>query len=140
MIQLIYSCWWFSDHRNRNVLYRKQCTHHFCTIFSSAPLSHLFRTFSAPSLSHLFRISLHLFRTISALLPYFFFEKVQTSNFNLFDQYRSGAPKKVEDEELDQLLQENLCQTRKELAEQLGIIQQAISHRLQKLGRITEDC
>jgi len=73
-------------------------------------LPHLFRTFSA-SLPHLFRISLHLFRTISALLPHFFFGKVQTSNFNLFDQYRSGTPKKVEDEELEQLLQENLCQT-----------------------------
>jgi len=39
----------------------------------------------------------------------------------LSDQYRSGASKKVEDEKLNQLLQENSWQTQKEFAEQLNI-------------------
>lgn len=45
------------------------------------------------------------------------YRKFWTSNFDLSDEYRSGAPKKVEDEELNQLLQENPCQTQKELVE-----------------------
>lgn len=39
------------------------------------------------------------------------YRKFWTENFNLSDEHRSGAPKKVEDEKLDQLLQESPCQT-----------------------------
>jgi len=37
---------------------------------------------------------------------------------------------------LEQILNENLCQTRLELASELGVTQQVICYRLQKLGKI----
>jgi histone-lysine N-methyltransferase SETMAR len=55
------------------------------------------------------------------------------------DRERPGQPKRVEDEELEQILDENPCQTQLELANALGVTQQSISHRLQKLGRIRKE-
>ena len=43
---------------------------------------------------------------------------------------------KVDDEELEQLLDANPCFTQSELAQELGVIRQAIAKHLQKLGRI----
>jgi len=37
------------------------------------------------------------------------------------DKERSGQPKKLEDEELEALLQEDSCQTLKELSETLNV-------------------
>ena len=45
------------------------------------------------------------------------YKKFRTGNFDLSHQYRSEASKKVEDEKLNQLLQENPCQTQKKLVE-----------------------
>ncbi|CAK9811516.1 Mariner Mos1 transposase [Anthophora quadrimaculata] len=64
------------------------------------------------------------------------FQRFHSGNFDLNDAERSGTPKKLEDEELEQLLNEDPCQTQQELAEELGVTQQAISVRLKKLGRI----
>ncbi|CAK9825563.1 Mariner Mos1 transposase, partial [Anthophora retusa] len=64
------------------------------------------------------------------------FQRFRSGNFDLNDAERSGTPKKVEDEELEQLLNEDPCQTQHELAEELGVTQQAISVRLKKLGRV----
>ncbi|CAK9827111.1 Mariner Mos1 transposase [Anthophora retusa] len=64
------------------------------------------------------------------------FQRFRSGNFDLNDAERSGTPKKVEDEELEQLLNEDSCQTQQELAEELGVTQRAISVRLKKLGRV----
>lgn len=48
----------------------------------------------------------------------------------------SNNPKKVEDDELEWLLEENPCQTQSELVQALGVTQQAISICLQELGKI----
>ena len=40
---------------------------------------------------------------------------------------RSGQPKKFEDKELEALLEEDRSQTQEELAESLGVTQQAVS-------------
>jgi len=45
---------------------------------------------------------------------------------------RAGRPEKIETDELQALLDINSMQTEKELAEQLGVTQQAISVRLHK--------
>ncbi|CAK9816502.1 Mariner Mos1 transposase [Anthophora quadrimaculata] len=63
------------------------------------------------------------------------FQRFRSGNFDLNDA-DSGTPKKVEDEELEQLLNEDPCLTQQELAEELGVTQQAISVRLKKLRRI----
>lgn len=62
------------------------------------------------------------------------YRKFQTGNFDLSDKHRSGTPKKVKDEQLDQLLQQNSYQTQKEHSEQLGITQQSIFYLFQNLS------
>ena len=53
-------------------------------------------------------------------------------DFSVEDKSRSGQPKKFEDKELEALL-EDQSQTQEELAESLGIIQQAVSIRLRAM-------
>lgn len=64
------------------------------------------------------------------------FARFREKNFCLEDDPRPGAEKKFEDEELQALLDDNPCQTQTELAEQLGVTQHAISHRLHAMGKI----
>ena len=52
------------------------------------------------------------------------------------DKPRSGRPQKVSDAELQELLDQNSAQTQQQLAEKLGITQQAISEILRALGKI----
>ena len=53
---------------------------------------------------------------------------LENGNFSVEDKSRSGQPKKFKDKELEALLEEDQNQrTQEELAESLGIIQQAVS-------------
>ena len=51
-------------------------------------------------------------------------------DFSLKDESRAERPEKIETDELQALLDINSTQTKKELAEQLGVTQQAISVRI----------
>lgn len=64
------------------------------------------------------------------------FHRFKNDNFDITDEERPGQPKKFEDEELTKLLEEDSCQTQKELAISLEVTQQAISKRLKSLGMI----
>jgi len=64
------------------------------------------------------------------------FQKFKNSEFDVEDKERSGRPKVYEDMELDALLDEDSCQTQKELALTLGVTQQTISYRLKSLRMI----
>ncbi|KAG5321876.1 MOS1T transposase, partial [Pseudoatta argentina] len=64
------------------------------------------------------------------------FQKFKNGKFDIEDKERSGKPKVHEDAELEALLDEDSCQTQKQLALTLGATQQAISHRLKSLGMI----
>jgi len=55
---------------------------------------------------------------------------------NVEDKERSGRPKVYEDAELEALLDEDSCQTQKELVLTLGVTQHTISYRLKSLGMI----
>lgn len=64
------------------------------------------------------------------------FRRFKSGDFSVEDKERPGQPKKFEDEELEDLLDQDPCQTQAELAESLGVTQQTISFRLKQLGFI----
>ena len=64
------------------------------------------------------------------------FARFKSGDFGLEDEERPGQSKKFEDEELVALLDEDCCQTQKELAESLGVTQAAISKRLKAAANI----
>lgn len=89
--------------------------------------------------------TLQAWRSISAVLGEdsvshstikYWFRRFNQGDFSLEDKERSGAPKKSEFDDLQALLDENSCQTQEELADQLGITQQAVSIQLHAMGKI----
>ncbi|QQP32553.1 Mariner Mos1 transposase [Caligus rogercresseyi] len=52
------------------------------------------------------------------------FARFKSGNFDLDDEECSGAPPKVENAELEELLDQDSAQTQEELAETLGVINQ----------------
>ena len=56
------------------------------------------------------------------------YQKFRQGDFSLKDESRAGRPEKIETDELQALLDINSTQTEKELAEQLGVTQQAIPY------------
>ncbi|KAG5323385.1 MOS1T transposase, partial [Pseudoatta argentina] len=66
------------------------------------------------------------------------FRRFKNNDFQLEDKERSGAPKKFQDEELEQLLDEDPSQTLSELGEILQVDESTVSKRLKGLGMIQE--
>lgn len=64
------------------------------------------------------------------------FQRFKSGDFDLQDKERPGQPKKVEDADLQALLDENACQTQKELALELNVDQKTISRHLHSMGKI----
>ena len=62
------------------------------------------------------------------------FRRFKDGDFSVEDKPRSGQPKKFEDKELEALLKEDQSQTQEELAESLGVTQQAISVLIESHG------
>jgi len=58
----------------------------------------------------------------------------EDGDFSVEDKPRSEQSKKFEDKELEVLFEEDQSQTQEELAESLGVIQQAVSVRLRAMG------
>lgn len=64
----------------------------------------------------------------------YWFRRFKSGNFDISDKERIGRPVKFEDADLEALLDQDSCQTQKELAETLGVAQQTISTRLKSMG------
>ncbi|KAG5319461.1 MOS1T transposase, partial [Pseudoatta argentina] len=64
------------------------------------------------------------------------FQRFKNNDFELEDKERSGAPKKFEDKELEQLLDEDPSQTLSELGKILQADESTVSKRLKGLGMI----
>ena len=64
------------------------------------------------------------------------FRRFKNLKFNLGDKIRENRPRKVEDHQLQALLDQNDTQTQKMLAKQLAVTQPAISMRLCSMGKI----
>lgn len=67
------------------------------------------------------------------------FRRFKAGDFDVEDKERPGLPKKFEDIELQELLNENAAQTQQQLAEQLGVSQATISDRLKAMGKIQKE-
>lgn len=67
------------------------------------------------------------------------FRRFKDGNFDLEDKDRSGRPNKLEDIELQALLDENPAQTQKRLANVLDVDQTTISRRLHAMGKIQKE-
>ncbi|KAG5321395.1 MOS1T transposase, partial [Pseudoatta argentina] len=64
------------------------------------------------------------------------FRRFKNNDFELEDKERSGAPKKFEDKELEQLLDEDPSQTLSELGTILQVDESTVSKRLKGVGMI----
>lgn len=64
------------------------------------------------------------------------FRRFKDGNFDLCDKQRENRPKKVDDHQLQALLDEDNTQSQKMLAKQLGVTQPAISMRLRAMGMV----
>jgi len=67
------------------------------------------------------------------------YQKFRQGDFSLEDEPRTRCSQKIETDELQILLDINSAQTEKELAYQLGVTQQAISIRLQTMGKVQKE-
>ena len=66
-------------------------------------------------------------------------QRFKEGDIDVQDKKRSGQPKKFDDEELQELLNENPAQTLKELSVALGVDKSTISRRLHALGKIQKE-
>nr|KAF6369381.1 hypothetical protein mMyoMyo1_010727 [Myotis myotis] len=67
------------------------------------------------------------------------FKHFKSDAFDVKDKEHPGQPKKFEDQQLQALLDEDACQTQKQLAERLNVAQQTISDHLQAMGMILKE-
>jgi len=67
------------------------------------------------------------------------YQKFRQGDFSLEDEPRAGRPQKIETDELQALLDINSAQSEKELVEQFGVTQQAISVRLHTMRKIQKE-
>jgi len=68
----------------------------------------------------------------------YWFRRFKNGDFDTSDKEREGRPVKFEDAELEELLDQDSCQTQEELAKTLRVTQQAISNRLKAMGILAE--
>ncbi|KAG5317905.1 MOS1T transposase, partial [Pseudoatta argentina] len=87
----------------------------------------------APSDYHLFRSLAH---SLCEQNCRDWFRRFKNNDFQLEDKERSGAPKKFQDEELEQLLDDDPSQTLSELGKILQVDESTVSKRLKGLGMI----
>lgn len=66
----------------------------------------------------------------------YWFRRFKSGDYDIKDKGREGKPVKFEDDELEELLDQDLCQTQEELAETLEVTQQAISSHLKTMGMV----
>ena len=69
----------------------------------------------------------------------YWYKRFKSGDFDLSDREHPGQRLKFEDAELQALLNENSAQTQKELADQLGVMQAAISKQLHAMGKIHKE-
>uniref|UniRef100_G1Q736 Mos1 transposase HTH domain-containing protein n=1 Tax=Myotis lucifugus TaxID=59463 RepID=G1Q736_MYOLU len=67
------------------------------------------------------------------------FKLFKSDDFDVKNKECPSQPKKFEDQQLQALLDEDVCQTQNQLAERLNVAQQTISNCLQAMGKILKE-
>ena len=105
-------------------------------VFLRGVLLHYFNMKKTAVESHRILVEIYGERALPERTCQKLFARFKSVDFGLQDEERPGQPKKIEDKELEALLDEDCCQTQEELAESLGVNQAAISERLKAAGYI----
>nr|KAF6341523.1 hypothetical protein mMyoMyo1_011939 [Myotis myotis] len=66
-------------------------------------------------------------------------KRFKSDDLDVKDKEHPGQPKKFEDQQLQALLDEDACQSQKQLAERLNVAQQTFSDCLQAMGTILKE-
>lgn len=67
------------------------------------------------------------------------FARFKSGDFDVKDKERSGAPQKVTDQELEDILGQDPCQTLEQIGKQLGVDRTTVGKRLKALGVIQKE-
>ena len=103
-------------------------------VFLRGILFHCFNVKKTAAESHRILVEVHGEHAPAERTCQKWFARFKSGDFGLEDEERPGQPKKFEDDELEELLDGDCCQTQKELAGSLGVTQAAISKRLKAAG------
>lgn len=69
----------------------------------------------------------------------YWYRRFKAGDFDILDKERSGAPKKLEEPELEQLLEDNPHRTQRQLAVILNVSHATIHRRLRNIGVIRKN-
>ena len=105
-------------------------------VFLWGVLLHYFNMKKTAAKSHRFLVEVYGEHALAGRTCQKCFARFKRGDFGLEDEERPRQPKKFEDKELEELLDEDCCQTQEELAESLGVTQTAISKGLKAAGYI----
>ncbi|KAG5325609.1 MOS1T transposase, partial [Pseudoatta argentina] len=97
---------------------------------------HLFRSMKSAAEAHRILVQTYGDNALSDTTCRDWFRRFKNNDFQLEDKERSGAPKKFQDKELEQLLDEDPSQTLSELGKILQVDESTVSKRLKGLGMI----
>lgn len=96
----------------------------------------MFNSKKSAAESHRLLLGTYTEHSISIKMCEYWFRRFKSGDFDIEDKERSGQPKKFEDEELTALLDEDSCQTLRELATSLEVDESTVSKRLKAMGMI----
>lgn len=105
-------------------------------VFLRGLILHHFLAKKTPAETHRLLVDVYGVHAPSANTCERWFNKFRKNDFNLSDKEHGKPAKKFEDAELEQLLDEDPCQTQQELAAALGVTQACVSQRLQAMGMV----
>lgn len=105
-------------------------------VFLRGVLLHYYNMKKKAAESHRILVEVYAEHALAERTCQKWFERFKSGNFDLEDEERAGAPPKLEDAELEELLDQDAAQTQEELAKTLGVDQSTISRRLTAMGMI----
>ena len=90
-------------------------------------LLHYFKMKKTSDESHRILVNVYGDHALAERICQKWFGRFKSGDLGFEDEERPGQPKKYEDAELEELLDQDSCQTQEELAETLGVTQSSIS-------------